>query len=393
MGEKVWRLKPHDYWHISEYESWFSDMAAKGLHVKKLGAELIQFEKGQPKKMKYHLVVSKRKQMSDEQMYKYVVEGWSYVSSVQYFHLFTAPEDMKVADLHIEQAFILNHLYKRLTINTVILVIGALLVLAMITKMFFLNDTPILHLIISGALPILFLILVPFYLAAISVRGIISIHRLKRSLNESETIGHHALWRKEYRLHQLFTVILLVGCCLTIIFEATAIVKMETKTLPEGEIEFPTVRLSHLEQHNSMIQEIYMIDGVNWANKYSFKWSFLAPVQYEVDESVIVPGEKWKNHDGEYNPSLSVEVFQLRWSALSGSLLNDLIKRNTFDESPAFVEIQHNTFDKLVVQDNLYYKQVIAAKGNAVMLVQYNGHAELEQLLENMAEQIVLLAQ
>lgn len=135
-----------------------------------------------------------------------------------------------------------------------------------------------------------------------------------------------------------------------------------------------------------------MIDDVNWANKYSLKWSFLAPMQYEVNENVIVPEEKWANRDEEYNPSLSVEAFQLRWSALSESLLNDLVKRNSFDESPAFVEIPHVTFDKLVVQNSLFYKQIIASKGKVVMLVQYNEHAEVEQLIDNVAEQIVLLA-
>ena len=125
MGKIVWRLKPYDYWHISEYESWFSDMAAKGLHVKKLGAEFIQFEKGQPKKKKYHLAVSKGKKLSDEQMYKYVEAGWLYVSSFQYFHLFTSPEEQNAADLHTERVFTLEYLYKHFKMNTIILVTGA----------------------------------------------------------------------------------------------------------------------------------------------------------------------------------------------------------------------------------------------------------------------------
>ena len=55
------------------------------------------------------------------------------------------------------------------------------------------------------------------------------------------------------------------------------------------------------------------------------------------------------------------------------------------------MEIQHGVLDRLVVQEQLYYKQVIAAKGKTVMLVQYDGHATLDQIIENMVQKIILL--
>lgn len=37
-------------WNIGKYESWFSDMSAKGLHLKKLGKIYATFEKGEESK-------------------------------------------------------------------------------------------------------------------------------------------------------------------------------------------------------------------------------------------------------------------------------------------------------------------------------------------------------
>ena len=37
-----------DLWRIGEYESWFSDMASEGLHLKKVGYLFAHFEKREP---------------------------------------------------------------------------------------------------------------------------------------------------------------------------------------------------------------------------------------------------------------------------------------------------------------------------------------------------------
>ena len=65
------------------------------------------------------------------------------------------------------------------------------------------------------------------------------------------------------------------------------------------------VRLADIEQNPALVRdEPYMIDNVDWGNRYTYDWSLLAPVQYETDENGIVPGEMWEDGSGEYSPSI-----------------------------------------------------------------------------------------
>ena len=42
MNKTVHKLRPSDYWRIGEHESWFADMAAKGIPSKKDGDTFCQ---------------------------------------------------------------------------------------------------------------------------------------------------------------------------------------------------------------------------------------------------------------------------------------------------------------------------------------------------------------
>lgn len=45
LSKIVRKWRPDDYWRIGEHESWFQDMALEGLHLKKIGKELLNLNK------------------------------------------------------------------------------------------------------------------------------------------------------------------------------------------------------------------------------------------------------------------------------------------------------------------------------------------------------------
>ncbi len=113
-------------------------------------------------------------------------------------------------------------------------------------------------------------------------------------------------------------------------------------------------------------------------------WSLVAPVQYEMSESGIVLEETWKDSSGKYSPSINMTLFQLRWAFLSKPLVDDLAKWYSYEGTLSFNQVQHDYFDKLVIQEEDGSKQIIASKGKVVMHIRYYGYSELDVLLENM---------
>lgn len=57
MSKSVKKFMPGDLWDFGKNESWFSDMALKGLHLQSIGSWFAVFEKGQPQKTKYRIEV------------------------------------------------------------------------------------------------------------------------------------------------------------------------------------------------------------------------------------------------------------------------------------------------------------------------------------------------
>ena len=55
MTKIVRKMLLGDPWRIGEYESWFSDMASEGLHLKKVGYLFAHFEKMEPEDIRYEL--------------------------------------------------------------------------------------------------------------------------------------------------------------------------------------------------------------------------------------------------------------------------------------------------------------------------------------------------
>lgn len=51
----AYRLRPDDVYRVGEHESWFMDLAEKGLHLEKMGVRFARFRKGEPQKMEYRV--------------------------------------------------------------------------------------------------------------------------------------------------------------------------------------------------------------------------------------------------------------------------------------------------------------------------------------------------
>jgi hypothetical protein len=398
MNKTVHKLRPSDYWRIGEHESWFADMAAEGYHLKKMKLHFVQFVKGEPKKMRYRIDVSMDKKIAQEQIQMYAESGWEYVTSYNYFHVFSSPVELNAPELHTdpaEQSYTLKDLDKKLAMNASIGLGALILMVGMLISILYIdgNPTPTYLLVEGMAIQQTILTFFIGFTSYTSLQAAISIRTLRKALLEGKSIDHHAPWKKRHRVNSTLAFFFTVIVGLTAIIPFVQLVKMDTKTLPAANIDLPFVRLADIENNSSFIRgESYMIDEVDWGNRYSTYWSPLATMKYETDENGVVPGEMWKDGSGQYSPSIQTRVYQLSFPSMSDNLIADLIKRYRFEErEEKFVEKEHPNFDLLIVHEDNPLKEVYASKGKAVIHVRYYGYADINSVIEKIGEKLLMI--
>ncbi|MEH7251883.1 DUF2812 domain-containing protein [Neobacillus niacini] len=396
MNKTVYKLRPSDYWRIGEHENWFADMAAKGFHLKKMGLQFVKFVKGEPKEMRYRIDVSIEKKITPEQIQMYAESGWDYVTSNKYFHVFSSPVERNAAELHTdpaEQSYTLKELDKKLALNAGFVAIAMILIISMLSSLWFLDGTPIFVLVDGMAIQQTILAIFLGYSAYTSLQAAISIRALRKDLINGIPIDHHAPWKKHYRLNSIIAFLFTVVVGLSAIIPFIQLVKSDTKTLPEASLDLPFVRLADVEQNPALVRdEPYMIDDVDWGNRYTYYWSPFAPIQYETDENGVVPGRMWEDGSGEYSPSMHTRVFKLSIPSMADHLISDLIKRYKYESRDEdFVKTKHPTFDLLIVHEEEAMREVFASKGKAVIHVRYYGYADINAIIENIENKIELI--
>ncbi|HEY5585232.1 MAG TPA: DUF2812 domain-containing protein [Ruminiclostridium sp.] len=391
-------LRPSDFWNIGEHESWFSDMAQEGLHLKKVGFQFVKFTKGKPKQMKYRIDVSQGKKIVPEQKEMYSESGWDYVTSYGEFNVFSSPVEANAPELHTdpaEQAYTLKRLDKKFAKNAIIIAIAAALGIGMLVAVWFHHSTHYLALVEGIIIQQATLIIMELYVVYNSLQAAISIRALRKTLSEGKPINHTAPWKRQHKLKLIVASFYIALAIFGAILPVIQLVMSDTKTLPVASSDLPIVRLADVEQNTELTRESssHIRDNIDWGNRYSYDWSLFAPLQYQSDERGVVPNEMWKDGSGAYSPSISTWAYKINFSYMNEGVLSDLIKRYGMKyEGGDFIEMKHTYFDKLVVHEVNEFKEVFASKGKAVMYVRYHGYADIDSIIEATVEKMNLIS-
>lgn len=393
MGKIVYKLRPTDTWRIGEHESWFMDMSMKGLHLKKMGSLFAQFEKGEPKQIEYRIEVSNNKNISNEQIDMYEDNGWDYVTSSHYLHVFSSPKERKAPELHTdpaEQAFTMEQLNKEFNKNAILMTLSTTLFIGILGALWLLDRTPFLHLVEGTALYQSILVLYYVYQVYFVTRGMLAIRALRKNLIEGKAINHHVPWKRSLQRNKLFFTLILAIVFINTAFVFIQLARNDTYTLPIGASNLPFVRLADVEQNPNLERVEGGFSGeVHPAYYYHTNSSILAPKQYDVVEEGVIEGEKWADGSGTYSPVITTKVYQLTFKSFATPLIKDLMKMYTFGyESEPFLNLAHPDFDQLITHEQDGRKVLYASKGKVVMLVQYVGNAEMGSIIDNVAEKM-----
>lgn len=392
MGKLVKKIMLVDIYAIGQNESWFSDMAKKGLHLKKFGRIFIYFEKGKAKKTKYRIDYLKEKP-SEEQLDVYHNCGWDFVANNGDFYIFSADDESITTELHtdpIEQGFTLSDLNKRLKLNLTIISVAMVLFFSMIFSIYFLNEEPFLYLIEGQFIQQMLLVVVELYVFYSVIHNYVAIHNLKKCLLQGKEINHKENYRKARLISGILAGLFLPMALLTIFIPIIDIAKSKDNTLPEVNTNLPIIRLAEIEQNPNLMRKTgYNGDNVDWANRVSCDWSLLAPLQYKIDENGTVNGEMWEDGSGEYSPSITTQFYKLTFGSMAENLTLDLINRYVRRNNIEIKEVNTPEFDKMYIAENDIRKQIFAYLDNQVVHVTYFGKAKMEDIIPLISQKIL----
>ncbi|KGK86824.1 hypothetical protein DP73_15455 [Desulfosporosinus sp. HMP52] len=390
MGKIVRRLMLDDIYAIGRNESWFSDMARKGLHLKKIGRLFVYFEKGEPKETKYRIDYLKEAP-SQEQLDVYYDCGWNFIAKNGYFYVFSADEKSCITELHtdpVERGFALSELNQRLRNNLIILSIAMVVFLGIMISVYYFNDEPFLFMIKGQFVQQMFIVIVELYVFYSVIRNYRVVRKLKQSLLQGAEIDHNQDYRKARLLGGIWAGVFLPMALFTIIIPVVDIARSNDYTLPEGNINLPIIRLAEIEKSPNLRRETGYHDNVDRENRVSFDWSLLAPVQYEIDEHGVVNGEMWGDNSGVYSPSITTRYYMLTFGSMAENLTLDLINRYVWRDNSEVKEVNHRSFDKLYMVEDGIRKQIFAYLDNQVVHVTYYGEERIEDIIPPLAQKM-----
>ncbi|MGI6451667.1 MAG: DUF2812 domain-containing protein [Desulfitobacteriia bacterium] len=383
MGKLVKRLMLDDIYALGRNESWFSAMAKKGLHLKKFGRLFVYFEKGEPQATKYRIDYLKSKP-SQEQLDVYHDCGWDYVAKNGEFYVFSA-ERPGIPELHtdaMEQGLSLSELDKRLRNNLLIISLAMLLFFGIMASIYLFNEEPFLYMIKGQFVQQMLLVITEIYVFYTVIRNYVTIRNLKRSLLQGKQINHQEDYRKARLYGGLFAGFFLPIALFAVIIPFIDIAKSRDYTLPESKDNLPVIRLAEIEQNPNLLRKTgYTRKNVDWANRVSYDWSPLAPVQYEIDEHGTVNGELWADQSGVYSPSITTRYYKLTFGSMAENLIHDLVKRYVRRDNIEIKEVYHPEFAKVYLAEDGLHQQIFAYFDDQVTHVSYHGKAKIEDIL------------
>lgn len=206
---KLRRFAPCSICDVERLESWLTDMAAQGWHLKEVTfrQQLFVFTKGAPQTVRYRLEAGKRWHDGDKPEYtaQQLFEdcGWKAVSSYGRFFIFRSltPDAPELNTDPAVQLMSMKWLRRRVVIDTLVMLLTVAVALALMRFRVF------QYLTVAGLSPLILLI-AAFLTAAVEfAENFWRANAFVKRLKTNDPLDHSKPWKKGALYHQATTAI------------------------------------------------------------------------------------------------------------------------------------------------------------------------------------------
>lgn len=401
------RLIPVSIYDITKVEAYFAHMASKGFFVKKIRGNFATFEKGIPENTRFRLDLygKKAQEPPKEMIYYYEEQGWKYICTAGFFHLYqvTRADATEIHTDPVAQGETFVNLNKGLRFYFWLSAILFLLSGGMILYSAF-NYYPIyFNVKYNFGFVNLVVIILYIFLILRTLHDYRKIIKLKRQLESGVKIAHNVKYKPSYRQY----AILFIPWIFVFIMYCSSYYNKNTnweESLSAYAGKLPTVSITALETSPDFSVEYGSDFSAEYDNQsatefvrkdisyISYHWSELAPEAYLIREQGQMERQVGADHAGSYVPSLETEYYRMRFQFLTKVLFQELlhnkINRNHY-EKIQYHELTHSKFDEatLVLADDL--QLFFARIGEKVVFVQYDGEKDLEMVVDQIYKAII----
>ncbi|MRH43470.1 DUF2812 domain-containing protein [Aquibacillus halophilus] len=371
-----------DLWDIEEQEAWFSDMATHGWELIKINKFTATFIKSEPQRIKYRCDVFKLPySYEDERIEIYRQSGWEHVASRGYLQVFKQVNKKNTNELHtdpFEQAEALTLLKKDISTRGVISLVLSILMLFL--SFFMLQSSPVRNFLedefIAPFMIILSILLIIFSMTT----GMVHMSKLMKKLH-SGTLLNEVNYRKKLNRNRWLGGSFIFILSSWILFNTAQTIALSGERFPEiPDKELPVVEISDIlnETNYTRIPDMDDFPG-SIDNYYKEEASILVPKQYELYETVEVPGVMWDDNSGSYQPSIQSYRYDVRSEWLAKQFLQELIEENQYlDEN---YQLTITQFDELWLNQEDNKTDLIARKDNVVYRVVHYGKETADEII------------
>lgn len=374
-GKTMRRIWWFDPWQIEEAGAWLSQLAERGWHLHRVGWIWLVFKQGEPHRFRYRCEVFRRKRDHDDFITVYREAGWEFVGTYGFFHIFRAPQDALISEIHTdsaEQAYTLLPLRS----NYLRLILVATLFLALAQAPYFIGSRNFLvNLVLYAGLG--YILSIAFMLGFIvwSLIGLARVNKIIGQLQSGAPFTHTRVNTGTFLLKPCLIVLILVFFVVSGVFIGRQ-VRSQNHFLPLPQGWLPVVRIAELANDAN-------VEGLP-ANTFITSSSMLVPRQWFVREVAEV------SRDESYTSVMLTFFYEAKSQWLAKKLGKALttsppVQLDNYESKLILVE---SPFDALWIHHGRDVHELIAVQGKYVYLLYYDGLESMEDLLELIKEKL-----
>lgn len=388
MGNIIKKFIFMDTSNIEKYESYFKDMAAQGLYLKEVTRLFLVFERRPAGKLNFRIDASSLPSKLKFEEYKR--RGFSYAGGRNCFHVFCTSEDNQGKELYLsprEQGRAFTDLEKQLSTN----LIFNFIILIIISAGYYVTLMDNIYLTAAEGKLFTEIIVILLFLSILlsSIKSYFTVRKKRINLERGKWLNHQKNWERKYRKNKIKVIIwIFIGLFLIFLPSINHLIN-RSYALTEAKTDIPLVRLSEIEKNpDYKSQEPEKILGVDLGNSISYNYSFLAPSQFEAEESGKICTQTWQGESGIYSPNIFTKYYKLSFPKLSDGLIKDIKNKYIHDSSIKFTEVNYAPFDKVYTAKNNEEKYIFVKYKNILKYIKYFGNKEISDILPLIKENI-----
>lgn len=393
MKEKkkiIRRFPPCSYMDIERLESWLTDMAAQGWHLKEIGIWKIVFifEEGEPKNVRYRL--EPRKGAWDGEMPEEAAQelfrdlGWEAITGFYRFHIFRSLS-ADVPELNTDIA-VQTITVKRLLRSTII---GGILALVCIPIcLWFLLEEWYRSLVTFGWIPVNIAVIAVLYAGVQMVIEIQQVSAITRKLKRNIPLDHNKPWKKGAFFHRLGAICLIILYLMPLFAylarSSDILLNDYGKPLSDYQGDPPFVTIGDLCPEGEYAQKTESFGGYNIFTEYS---TGAAPKSMEWKEYAEVTTPEGETYSG----GIIINYHETSAKWIARGLAKEYLRLALQEKHNHEIEVPQLDVDFAGGYLLGPIQTIILQKGNVVVTASVHVEKDGENVMREWAEKMVAM--